>query len=1090
LKGISFYNKISLKKISVIFLSVILLTSIPALQSAYAVTFSFSSEIDLSNDGASDTIPQIVASGNDIYVVFQKATGSDIYFTNSTDGGTSFDAAVNLSQSGGTISDRPQISVSGNNIYVVWEEGSDVVVGLSTDNGNTPPSSTTTLSSGSASRPQINASGSNVQVAFRDGTDIILSTSTDSGSSYTSDNLSNSGPDSITPQLATTGSDAYVVWEESDDINLVKVSNNGVTVGAVQPISSSGGGANASDEPDVAASGNNVYVIWQEGTDIFVRTSTDAASSFGVATDIGDSSAAAASPQILFVGGNVFAVWRGDDSSENNEIMFSRSISGGAFSTPVNLSNTAAGLSFLPTIAASGSNVYVAWIDTNSGSNIIFRGSDDDGETFSSSLIISPTGPSGTSDEPRIAISGSDALVVFEDTVNGGDDDILFTKGTLSAITISFDKSPAAEYRLGEAATITIIDASESGNGSISATVTSSTGDTTGFSFTLAETGTLGTFENQINPINFTETLNSDSSINRLKANPGDIITVTHSSTQATANIFTRTVEWNSDTLLDRGDIAGIKVTDENSNTDSTTFQKVTVTVTTAANPSGISVILDETTVASGIFGGFSGESQIIFFKNDGLVPEDSTITITEQDTRSAGTPGALNTNATAIDTITEKITSTSEPGNVFITLIETGLDTGIFSGELTLSNIPSDNSTATLNAVREDILTITGQSSSSVARALVTPEADSQGAIKVTDIDTALAQIGPLSNPTTDSVSVLETLTGGGGGGGLVRPGLVVNVLAGAAGGGGGLPGPTITLGAVALSDRGSETISMPQEIRDFINDDFDPHTPLEPIIETYEDFGLPLSINGNGFALGGYENTLVPQTVKPGEPIEFTLVFYTNFEIAHTSLNFNLSPTRTIAGSDTQVLLYKDKFEIIDPNGNIATATGSINNEGDLKRVATFSITFSDDIQWSNSDLVIRSWNDNLNSGDIIVYDAIQVLPSEEEIAFESSIPEPEVEQLKSQYVPIWIKNNAAWWSQQLIEDSDFVAGIEYLIQNEIITIQDNQIITSYSSNEIPSWIKNNAGWWSEDLITEKEFIDGLQWLISNGIIQVTET
>jgi len=346
-----------------------------------------------------------------------------------------------------------------------------------------------------------------------------------------------------------------------------------------------------------------------------------------------------------------------------------------------------------------------------------------------------------------------------------------------------------------------------------------------------------------------------------------------------------------------------------------------------------------------------------------------------------------------------------------------------------------------------------------------------------------------------TYNPSVTVTLTDpgspGGGGGGLVRPGLVVNALAGVGGGGGGLPGPTITLGALSLNDNAVERISMPQEIRDFINDDFDPHTPLEPITDIFEDFELPLSINGNGFALGGYENTLVPQPVETGKPIEFTLVFYSTFEIAHTSLNFNLGPMRTIAGSDTQVLLYKDKFEIVDPNGNIATATGSLNNDSELKRVATFSITLSDDIQWSNSDLVIRSWNENLNSGDIIVYDAIQVLPSVEEIAFEQSLPEPEVETLKSQYVPIWIKNNAAWWSQELIEDSDFVAGIEYLIQNEIITIQDNEIIAaSYSSNDIPEWIKNNAGWWSEDLITEKEFIDGLQWLISNGIIQVIET
>jgi len=335
----------------------------------------------------------------------------------------------------------------------------------------------------------------------------------------------------------------------------------------------------------------------------------------------------------------------------------------------------------------------------------------------------------------------------------------------------------------------------------------------------------------------------------------------------------------------------------------------------------------------------------------------------------------------------------------------------------------------------------------------------------------------------------------GGGGGGGLVRPGLVVNILAGAsslgAGGGSGPPGPTITLGAVALHNSASETISMPQEIRDLVLD-HDPQTPLEPITDIYEDFDLPLSINGNGFALGGYENTLVTQTIEPGVPNEFNIVFYTNSEIAHTSLYFNLGPTGTIGGSDTQVLLYKDRpVEIIDPNGNIASATGTINNEGELKRVVTFSLTFSEDIQWSNSDLIIRAWNDNLNSGDTIVYDAIQIAPSEEEIAFEENIPEPEVEQLKSQHIPIWIKNNANWWSQELIDDEDFVAGLEYLIQNNIVTIPDSEItINEITTQKIPSWIKNTAGWWSENQITEKEFIDGIQWLISNGIIKVVET
>jgi len=298
-----------------------------------------------------------------------------------------------------------------------------------------------------------------------------------------------------------------------------------------------------------------------------------------------------------------------------------------------------------------------------------------------------------------------------------------------------------------------------------------------------------------------------------------------------------------------------------------------------------------------------------------------------------------------------------------------------------------------------------------------------------------------------------------GGGGGGLVRPGLVVNALAGISlgsggGGGSGPPGPTVTLGALALYDSAVEIISLPQEIRD-IALNYDPHTPLEPIIDIYEDFDLPFSINGIGFTLGGYENTIQTQTIEPGEPTEFVIVYYTNYEMAHTSLYFNLGPTRAISGSDTQVLLYKDKpVEIIDSNGNIATATGSINNEDDLKRVVTFSITFSEDIQWSNSDLVIRSWTDRLSSGDTIIYDAIEIAQPEIVEIADEDLPEPEIQTLKSQYVPIWIKNNAAWWSQELIDDSDFVAGIEYLIQQEIITLTESGTLETSSSDEIPMY------------------------------------
>jgi hypothetical protein len=39
--------------------------------------------------------------------------------------------------------------------------------------------------------------------------------------------------------------------------------------------------------------------------------------------------------------------------------------------------------------------------------------------------------------------------------------------------------------------------------------------------------------------------------------------------------------------------------------------------------------------------------------------------------------------------------------------------------------------------------------------------------------------------------------------------------------------------------------------------------------------------------------------------------------------------------------------------------------------------------------------------------------------------------------------------------------------------------------SEDEIPDWIRNNAHWWSQNLISEDEFVNSLKFLIQNGII-----
>jgi hypothetical protein len=86
----------------------------------------------------------------------------------------------------------------------------------------------------------------------------------------------------------------------------------------------------------------------------------------------------------------------------------------------------------------------------------------------------------------------------------------------------------------------------------------------------------------------------------------------------------------------------------------------------------------------------------------------------------------------------------------------------------------------------------------------------------------------------------------------------------------------------------------------------------------------------------------------------------------------------------------------------------------------------------------------------------------------------------------IPNWIKNNAKWWYQDQIQDSEFIKGIQYLIENKIMIVPSVNANTN-KENKIPSWVKNDAGWWANGTISDNEFVSGIQYLVSSGIIIV---
>jgi hypothetical protein len=369
---------------------------------------TFSSTINLSDNAGRSLDPQIAVSGSNIYVVWaDKTTGDeDIYFKRSTNSGATFSSTpINLSND--TIwSSDPQIISSGNNIYVVWDTGTgttgnyDILFTRSTNSGATFSNTPINLSNDTeySSSPQIISSENNVYVVWHHyaagNTDILFTRSTDGGATFSNTpiNLSNDTGWSSSPQIISSENNVYVVWFDYAagiaDILFTRSTDGGATFSSTINLSNNAG---RSEYPQIAVSGNNVYVVWFDYatglTDIYFKRSTDGGATFSGSSNLSNNIGGAYSPQIAVSGNNVYVVWF-DLTTENEEILFTRSTNSGAtFSnTPINLSNNIGG-SYSPQIAVSENNVYVVWLDyTTEKSDIFFKA----GRVFFS-LSVLPT---------------------------------------------------------------------------------------------------------------------------------------------------------------------------------------------------------------------------------------------------------------------------------------------------------------------------------------------------------------------------------------------------------------------------------------------------------------------------------------------------------------------------------------------------------------------------------------------------------------------------------------------------------------------------------------------------------------------------
>jgi len=111
-------------------------------------------------------------------------------------------------------------------------------------------------------------------------------------------------------------------------------------------------------------------------------------------------------------------------------------------------------------------------------------------------------------------------------------------------------------------------------------------------------------------------------------------------------------------------------------------------------------------------------------------------------------------------------------------------------------------------------------------------------------------------------------------------------------------------------------------------------------------------------------------------------------------------------------------------------------------------------------------------------------------------SSILIPNSSAQEETQIPSWIKNVAEWWASGEVSEKEFLAGIEYLINNNIISIPfmpcgiaaaTAALDPTLEAKLVPNWMKNTAGWWASDQIKDADFINGIKYLIEKNILGI---
>jgi hypothetical protein len=300
----------------------------------------------LTNEPSGSYNPSIAIAGSDIHVVWEDERSQDVevYHKCSTDGGVTWGADVHVSTVSGPQG-MPSVAVVAGCVQVVWVDfslmgNSEIYFCRSVDGGTTWDAPVQiSYAAGFSSGPSIAAYGSNVHITWEDSrlgwwnNEIFYRRSTNDGVNWSiEEQLTEDTTFSNTPSIAVAGNNIHVVWEDLRDGNFEiyckNSTDNGQTWSSDLRLTNDAGD---SHYPSAAASGSNIHITWQDNRDgndeIYYKVSEDYGMSWDPDIRLTNDQSISQNASIAVSEQKLHVVWA-DERDGNWEIYYKRNPTG------------------------------------------------------------------------------------------------------------------------------------------------------------------------------------------------------------------------------------------------------------------------------------------------------------------------------------------------------------------------------------------------------------------------------------------------------------------------------------------------------------------------------------------------------------------------------------------------------------------------------------------------------------------------------------------------------------------------------------------------------------------------------------------